>query len=82
MVEMVEIWQNLEKNASQIMIFLPHFKNVGSENTKYKDTYIFIQPFFGGNQKQMTIHDHQAFEPNIPYHSVRNKLSVNKRCHV
>ena len=24
-MEIVEIWQNLEKNAAQIMIFLPHY---------------------------------------------------------
>ena len=30
----VELWQNLEKNASQIMIFLPRLQNVGSENNK------------------------------------------------
>ena len=24
-MEIVEIWQNLEENATQIMIFLPHY---------------------------------------------------------
>ena len=31
-MEILDIWQNLEKNATQIMIFLPHY--MWAENNK------------------------------------------------
>ena len=34
-----EIWQNMEKNATQIMIFLPHYMWAENKN-KYHDLII------------------------------------------
>ena len=34
-MEIVEIWQNLEKNATQVMIFLPHYMR--AEINKFKE---------------------------------------------
>ena len=36
MIEIVEIWQNLRKNATQIMIFLPNLHG-GNNNYLYEE---------------------------------------------
>ena len=55
----VEFWQNLEKNASQIMIFLPIYKMWGRKMTKHRQSGILYIPLSKNTRRMNAVNECQ-----------------------
>ena len=53
-MEIVEIWQNLEKNATQIMIF-PHYMGAENNNDVFRVSTPFQRVMTSSSEKPVTV---------------------------